>query len=94
MAKKKIDPNEYKIGNIYKISAFIAAGLNPIRHEKSIALGKEGIRVIFVFARKEAEEMELRYINGDLPVDARRYSDTINDIHSIIKNTLSNVVYK
>ena len=85
-----INKEEYKVGDVNKVAAFISAGLKTKRIEYSIPNGKK-IRVMFVFHKKEIEFIESKYLSRDLHVDARLLIDTINEVKNIIRNAPNNL---
>lgn len=87
---KSINKVEYKIGDTYKVAAFICAGAEVNRIESSMPNGKK-VRVMFVFDKADVEEAEAKYLSGTLKVDARSFVDTIAEVRGIIRNAPNNI---
>lgn len=81
---------EYKIGEVYKTSAFLAAGLNCIRIEKTVSKNNH-CRILFVFDRKDVDLIEPKYLSRSLLVDAMTLIGTISEVRLIIRNAANNV---
>lgn len=77
---------EYRIGDVALAAVFIVNGVNVIRIDRIFDKYNK-IRVLFVFDATKAAPVEADYLSYNCNVDARKYTDTINNLREIIKNT-------
>ena len=87
----KIDRVDYKVGDLMVAATFIVNGL-PVKRIDKVMDSNSKIRVLFVFDKTAADELEVKYLSYDCQVAARKYTDTISSLRAIIKNTVNNII--
>jgi hypothetical protein len=86
----KIDNIDYKTGDISLAAIFICNGATVKRIDRILDKYAR-VRVLFVFDKNIVVPIEANYLSYSCQVDARKYTDTLANLKTIIANTAINI---